>query len=419
MTNHRGKPEIIIARATVRHALGWLVAANLVGVVLALLLLCPGLNATIAPLTYGRWIPLHLDWQLYGWCALPLVGALCSWCLDERHPDIVSHAQTCLWLWTGALALAGVGWLGGSSSGKMFLEWSGVSRPLLPMAMSVLWSVLAAHTWWRSGRLAVAALRRRILVLFLLLFVPVGLYLSSSRSVYPRVNPDSGGATGARLLASTLGIVGIYGLLAELTSVAKRKMRRAYWGYFLFSVAVFGLTESRNASHHSVGQILGLGTLLGWIPLVWYYFEARALSPTARPWWIAAFVWWILLLVSGFWTFLPGISERMKFTNGMVGHAHLAMAGLVTSANLAILTELGGLPRLRWFWAWQVSLVLHVATLLSLGWLEVDHQADFFLGGGWVQGLYTVRLATGLAMAAVSVLWFRAALRPIPPALPQ
>src|SRR3954462_8103478 len=56
------------------HSLAWLVAANMVGVLLAAMVLWPGINEWIAPLTYGRWIPLHLDWQLYGWCALPLVG---------------------------------------------------------------------------------------------------------------------------------------------------------------------------------------------------------------------------------------------------------------------------------------------------------------------------------------------------------
>ncbi len=59
-----------------RHSLGWLVAANAIGVLLAMLLLQPELNDWLAPLTYGRWVPLHLDWQLYGWCAAADRGAV-------------------------------------------------------------------------------------------------------------------------------------------------------------------------------------------------------------------------------------------------------------------------------------------------------------------------------------------------------
>lgn len=72
-----------VATAVRRHSLGWLVAANLVGLLLAVFLLWPGLNDLLAPLTYGRWVPLHLDWQLYGWCSLPLVGVLFHYYLPE------------------------------------------------------------------------------------------------------------------------------------------------------------------------------------------------------------------------------------------------------------------------------------------------------------------------------------------------
>lgn len=54
----------VLARSVARHALAWLAAANAVGVLLAALLLWPQLNRALAPFTYGRWMPLHLDWQL-------------------------------------------------------------------------------------------------------------------------------------------------------------------------------------------------------------------------------------------------------------------------------------------------------------------------------------------------------------------
>lgn len=51
--------------------------------------------------------------------------------------------------------------------------------------------------------------------------------------------------------------------------------------------------------------------------------------------------------MSGWLTFLPGIPERLKFTNGLVAHAHLAMAGVVTSVNGMILNQLDPARPLR------------------------------------------------------------------------
>ena len=60
--------------AAVRHALAWLVFGNAVGLYLAILLLRP--DWQLAGWTYGRWVPVHLNSQLYGWTSLPLVAWL-------------------------------------------------------------------------------------------------------------------------------------------------------------------------------------------------------------------------------------------------------------------------------------------------------------------------------------------------------
>jgi len=400
-------PQREVAQTMARHALGWLVAANAVGLLLAVFLLWPGLNDLLAPLTYGRWTPLHLDWQLYGWCALPLVGGLLAWCGDGRRPSAVRHARVALGAWSLALAAGGIAWLGGVVSGKMFLEWHGWARPLLPAAMWLLWSVLAVHAWGRRAEFTAGGRAGRFAVLALLLFVPAVLYWSAGRGVYPSVNPDSGGATGTRLLASTLGIVAIYGFLAETLGVTNVRRRVWFWGYFVFSGAVCVAIEHGNASHHEAAQVAGLATLLGWLPLAWLYLRSDRGIPAARRWWAAAFGWWVALIGSGFWTFLPGISERMKYTNAMVGHAHLAMAGLVTSANFAVLAELRAVNPTRGFWLWQGACVVHVAVLLGLGWLEAGHAVDLYFSSLWTQVFYALRLAAGVAMLVASVEWWR------------
>lgn len=447
----RSPPEVgaTLARSVERHALGWLAAANAVGVLLAAELVWPALGDALAPFTYGRWIPLHMNWQLYGWCALPLVGVLLAWCIDARHPRAVTHVRVALGAWSLALALGGVAWLGGVVSGKLFLDWHGWARALLPVAMIVLWTVCAAHAWWRRGEDGQrGADRLRGVFLLGLLFVPGLLYWSAGRDVYPSVNPDSGGATGASLLGSTLGIVMIFGLLPVMLRVEKRgeptpQSNRSrdfgfggtgwYWWALAGSYGVFGAIDRGNASHHAWGQILGLGLLIAWVPLAWIYFRAFAWEPAARRWLGAAFGWWVMLVCTGFLTFLPGLSERLKFTNGLVGHAHLAMAGLVTAVNFVVLRQLAagnrrcaGVFRPEHvcardlearecgergaFWAWQGACAVHVGALMVLGWSEAAYAGDLFRSEAWTQALYGVRLAAGAVMLAVSVRWLARAL---------
>ncbi len=94
------------ARVVTGYCLGWLVAANAVGLWLGVVLLWPAAGDALAPLTYGRWVPLHLNWQLYGWCALPLAGGVLAWCFDPREPQVRWHAHAAFGAWSLALLLA-------------------------------------------------------------------------------------------------------------------------------------------------------------------------------------------------------------------------------------------------------------------------------------------------------------------------
>jgi cytochrome c oxidase cbb3-type subunit 1 len=395
-----------LTRSVARHSLGWLVAANLVGVWMAVVLLWPAVGDLAAPLTYGRWVPLHLDWQLYGWLSLPLVGVLLAWFLDARD---LAAGRGALRLWSAALALGGVSWLTGHSSGKLFLEWTGDARPLLPAAMLVLWGVLALATWRRWPILAPRARLARGALLAFLLPVPAALFWAMSAEVYPAANPDSGGATGAALLGSTLGIVTLFLLLPVLLRVPALKSPRRMRVIVALLAAnwlVFAAIDHGNVSHHALAVIVALGSLLAWIPLLALAWSGYAWSDAARPWLRAALVWWALLVLSGWLSFLPAISEALKFTHGLVAHAHLAMAGLVTSVNGTLLTTLTRRPAPRGVFAtWQIGCALHVAALLALGAVESDHAAELFRGETWTQALLALRLAGGAAMALASVRW--------------
>jgi cytochrome c oxidase cbb3-type subunit 1 len=411
-----------MARPVALHSLGWMLAANLVGVWLALALLWPAAGDALAPLTYGRWVPLHLDWQLYGWCALPLVGVLLGWFFDSQHPGAGRQARLALGAWSAALVLGGIGWLGGTTSGRLFLDWHGWTRPLLPAAMLVMWALLAVHLWGRWRRLPVAGRVGRAIVLAVLVAVPAVLYWSAGREVHPAVNPDSGGATGAALLGSTLGIVTIYLVLPAMLGLKRgdaaagaregrpRRMRAGgatlAFGVLGASWLVFAAIARGDASHHAPSQIAALALLLMWIPLLPAHWAGYVWPVETRPWRRAATVWWALLVASGWLTFLPGHSEALKFTHGLVAHAHLAMAGFVTSVNGMLVITLTGRAGPRGvFWLWQGGCAVTVAAMLALGGLEAGAVAELFRSEPWTQGLLELRLAGGAAMTVASLKW--------------
>ena len=102
-----------------RYSLFWLLAANVVGVWLSWLLVYPQANDWLAPLSYGRWMPLHMDWHLYGWSSLPLLGMLMVqyWDVSERGVAKIGLVYA---LWSSALIVGAMGWLSGEVTGSLF-----------------------------------------------------------------------------------------------------------------------------------------------------------------------------------------------------------------------------------------------------------------------------------------------------------
>lgn len=436
-----GTPAEAIALAVARASVAWLLVANLIGVLLAVLLVWPVAGGLLGPLTYGRWMPLHTDLELYGWCALPVAGVLLAAYLPRSRRGVL-HTRIALAAWSAALVYSGVDWLAGGAGGKLFIEWSGASRFVFPAVLSLLWVVLADGWWARRAQFSGAGRWFTGLVLAALLVVPSVLYLSSSPVVYPVVNPHSGGATGTSLLGSTLGVVLIFLIVPHLLRLPKSGaldrnpvvvfaylflpalLRRAdaghasrsvawiVWSWFAVCAVVFGFASHANASHHSTAQILALASLLPWPLLVMLHWR-RFTWETGSPRWLAAsLAWGAALVVTGLLTFLPGASERLKFTDALVAHAHLAMAGMLTSINVVLLLNLGSgtvarraLGSAALFWLWQAGCAIHVVVLSWLGWLE-GADASLMFGTGGALGLgYDVRLISGVLMAVAAAGW--------------
>jgi cytochrome c oxidase cbb3-type subunit 1 len=404
-----------VLRAAAWHSLAWLFVANLIGVWLAVLLLYPTAGRWMGEWSYGRWTPVHLNFQLYGWIALPLV----AWAIKVYHAEGSAAApwtRAALLLWSVALFIGAFSWLNGHSSGKLFLDWSGYARVLFPLAIFFLWLVLAtsyARAWTAPDNLSLTVRTVKLIGLGLLLLVPIAIYLASSPAIYPAVNPDSGGPTGASQLESTLIIVLILFLLPYGLTARKQTGRNwiiAAWAIFGIEVLLcLGLGRA-DVSHHRPVQFISLGSLLVWVPVIPAYFNAFRWPPNTRPWRLAVLAWWALLVPTGWCFFLPGVLDRLKFTDGLVGHSLMAMAGFVTSLLILMLVVLldkdGDVFNSRWaFIAWNGGTLAYVVIMLMAGWREGVDPGFTMVPSTMRTVIYVLRLVLGVAMTAASAHW--------------
>ena len=308
--------------------------------------------------------------------------------------------------------LGGVSWLQGETSGKVFLDWAGLPRLIFIGTLVLLWCVLASSVF----SVAPGQSRRRLgdqIGLALLALVPIALYWSAGQRVYPAFDPGTGGPTGASLLGSTLVIVLILALLPKLLGLAAGADLRTktFWIWFGFDAGIFLLIGHGPSSHRQWPQILGLASLLVWVPVLICYLRRFPWSPLSRLWLHAGCWWWGALVVTGFASFLPGFLDRIKFTHALVAHAHLAMAGLLTSVSILILLNLATpcapavLPLVNRgaFLCWHGGLLLQIVALSKLASIEIDDPGRLFSGGD-LPG-YFLRLLAGLLMAGASLYW--------------
>jgi cytochrome c oxidase cbb3-type subunit 1 len=401
------------------HAFLWLVIGNAIGVMLALLLLVPSLNNMLGEWTYGRWMMVHVNILLYGWCSLRMAG----WLFRIYGADRGRRAAWCrpvLWVWSAALLAGSLTWLAGHSSGKLFLDWSGYARIAFPLAMFALWVLLAVSlvlTWNSSHNRHWSARAIKILGLAILFGVPFAIYTASNPGIYPAINPATGGPTGESQLESSLGIVLI--LLMVPFGVTRRRSGRSWplaTAAVVFAVELilcFSMSRG-DVSHHLPSQYLSLGSLLAWLPIVPAYYATFQWHENTRGWIKALLWWWGFLVVSGWIMFLPGVLDRLKFTDGLVGHSLLAVAGFLTAMLAVVLVQLlgdgGWILTRRWsFHMWNWSVVAYVVLMFIAGWIESTNPGFTSAPGPARNTLYALRLLTGILMLVASVEWLVAA----------
>jgi cytochrome c oxidase cbb3-type subunit 1 len=397
------------------HALFWLVFANAVGVLIATLLLFPALNRLLGEWTYGRWIMVHMNLELYGWASLPLAGFLFKVYGADRGP-LAQWCRPVMWVWSAALALGAYSWLSGHSSGKLFLDWSGYSRVLFPLAMIALWLVLAVsfvREWNSAAIVTMAARSARVFGLVFLLAIPVAIYMAASPDFYPAINPDTGGPTGASQLESSLIVVAILLMLPFGLTRRKRENVRMIpiaWAIMIAEFVLCIALGRGDISHHRPAQFLSLGCLLLWIPLTPAYYAAFEWRANTRRWRIAFLCWWSALVLTGWVFFLPGVLDHFKFTDGLVGHSLLAMAGFTSSLLIFVMVQLLGeggwiFNRTRSFYGWNIAVLGYVVLMSAAGWREGFDPAFTMVPGVMRDAVYILRFVVGLAMLASSLDW--------------
>lgn len=407
-------PGTGVALAT-RHALGWMCAANVVGLWLSLCLVWPRAGELSGAFTYGRWIPLHLNAHLYGWSSLPLVAVLLAAFFPHHLRENWSrHAVTA---WSTALAFACASWLTGRTSGKLFMDWTGASRVLFPAALAGLACALAVglHAGWKTWN----PINRmwRLLLLLALVPVPAILYWAADPSLYPTINPHSGGATGSSLLGSTLVLIAIFLFSPTLLSIPPRvplpRWTRVLPPLLAVHFAGYLLLERGDASHHATDQIAGLFTLLPWPFVLAVRLRLHAWPAGTRRWLLAFATWGVVLTVSACLMFLPGALEKSKFTNAFVAHTHMAMAGMLTSFLMIVLIALNpgatadAMGGAKPFWIWQAGCTLHVLSMFGAGAIEAANPGALFGPSAPIDFLYALRMLAGMAMLDASVRWLR------------
>lgn len=409
------KPEIpdhpaVLSAST--HALGWMLFANVIGVLLAVLLVVPETGLLLGEWTYGRMVPLHLNIHLYGWVSLPLMGVLLY--VYRVHETVVgAYARSVVWLWSMALVMGCGAWLSGVSSGKIFLDWKGLSCYLFVAVMSGLWVLLAVAWWQRKHQ---PGNRMRLLGLLGLLPIPVTLYLATGPDIYPPVNPDTGGPTGVSLLGSTLSILFLLLILPMMCGCEKRdglsRWAKLCWSAFGLETLLVMLMKQGNSSHRELEQILGLGSLVIWMPLMPVYFKFWNWRPGVLKWSHATMAWLLLLILTGWLSFLPGWLDHLKFTNGLVAHSHVAMAGFCSSFLMLlmgqVLPEKCGrlLCREREFAYWQLAVAGYVVLMWYSGWNEGNDAGFVIMQGEGMIKIYLLRVVCGLVMLWASFRWW-------------
>jgi cytochrome c oxidase cbb3-type subunit 1 len=247
-----------------------------------------------------------------------------------------------------------------------------------------------------------------------LVTVPVALQIASGGTVYPPIDPASGGPTGTSLLGSSLGLIAILVGTPRLLGLTVVSNRRSWLAPAALAAhaLLFLLLDHGDHGHREPVQQLALASVAIWAWLLPREL-GRFLWPIGSRRWIGSLAaWGVLLLATGLAAFQPGVLERVKFGQGLVAHAHVAMAGFGSSFVVLLSHALlsGGRRACLWsgrtpFALWHAGLALQVVSLALLGAWESADPAALLRGGTVVETMLGLRWFGGAAMLGAAAIW--------------
>ena len=221
------------------------------------------------------------------------------------------------------------------------------------------------------------------------------------------------GVTAASQLESSLTIVAIllmlpFGLTRR--KAGQSKLIAIAWAILAAEFILCFALGRADISHHRPAQFLSLGSLLMWIPLMPAYYAAFEWHANTRRWRIAFLAWWSALVLTGWVFFLPGVLDHFKFTDGLVGHSLLAMAGFTSSLLIFVLVQLLGeggwiFNQTRSFYGWNIAVLVYVVLMSAAGWREGFDPTFTIVPGTMRNTIYILRLVVGIVMLAASLDW--------------
>lgn len=211
------------------------------------------------------------------------------------------------------------------------------------------------------------------------------------------------------IFANAIGV-----LLALLLLFPALNTQLGEWTYgrlLLFAEALLCIALGRgDTSHHRPVQFLSLASLLLWLPITPAYYARFQWHAETRLWRTALLWWWSGLLITGWIFFLPGVLDYFKFTDGLVGHSFVAMAGFASSLIIFAMVQMLGdggwiFNGKRSFVLWHVGVIAYVILMTIAGWREGSDASFTIVPGLFRNTLYTLRLLTGVMMLVASIVW--------------
>lgn len=404
-----------LTKVITQSSLFFLFLGNLVGLLLSILIAYPDANSILPQINFGRLIPVHLNLQLYGWSAIPLLGLILNLFLDKTQWNRRSSSIPVI-IWALSLCVGALSWISGNSSGKLFLEWQGFAKYFFLFNLSFLWCFIAYSYY--LGQLRQDSKSARILKLALLALlsgIPFIFYQALDPNLFPPINKISSGATGSSLLLSTLAVIFIMLILPLILQIKRAKTYKIYLGFIFFFLHAF-LSKYINLSHSTnfdKDQIIGLSSLIIWIPLLFLYYRNFNFPEYCRLWLLSCLFWGTILTLTAIYMFLPPHLLVAKFSSYLVTHVHLAMGGFISSLCMVILSSLptanSYLANKKLFSLWHIGLLMHFTSTLLLGFLESLTNGVLYHYQGslaeWVVYVYMIRIVAGSILTYCPMNW--------------